>query len=121
MQGGGAGPGGIWDQAKRGRTRTISATDSMDQGGILKIISSKASKDPPHTRAPGTSCLRHHRGEDWEPPRLRDWSLITGRGGGATKQEGGACEVLALRKGGAGKVLAMLKGETKRFGVVFMR
>ena len=41
---------------------------------------------------------------------LRDWSLITGRGGGATKREGGAREVLPLRKGGAEKVLAMLKG-----------
>ena len=30
----------------------------------------------------------------------RDWSLITGRGGGATKWEGGAREVLPLRKGG---------------------
>ena len=39
---------------------------------------------------------------------LRDWSLITGRGGGATKREGGACEVLHLRKGGAEKVLAIL-------------
>ena len=86
--GGGGGPGGFWDQAKGGRTRTISATDSMDQGGILKIISSKASKNPPPTRAPGTSCLSHHRREDSEPPRLRDWSLITGRGG-ATKQGGG--------------------------------
>ena len=45
---------------------------------------------------------------------LRDWSLITGRGG-ATKREGGACEVLPLRKGGAGKVLAMLKGGHKKF------
>ena len=32
-------------------------------------------------------------------------------GGGATKCEGGACEVLTLRKGeGAEKVLAMLEG-----------
>ena len=30
---------------------------------------------------------------------FRDWSLITGRGGG-TKREGGAHEVLPLRKGG---------------------
>ena len=44
------------------------------------------------------------------PTQIRDWSLITGRGG-ATKQEGGgAREVLPLRKGGAEKVLAMLKG-----------
>ena len=28
--------------------------------------------------------------------RLRDWSLITGRGPGATKREGGAREVLPL-------------------------
>ena len=27
---------------------------------------------------------------------IRDWSLITGRGGGATEQEGGAREVLPL-------------------------
>ena len=41
--------------------------------------------------------------------RVKDWSLITGRGG-ATKREGGAPEVLPLQKGGAEKVLAMLKG-----------
>ena len=36
--------------------------------------------------------------------QFRDWSLITGRGGGATKREGGgAREVLPLRKGGGGK------------------
>ena len=55
-------------------------------------------------------------------PRIRDWSLITGRG--ATKREGGgAREVLPLRKGGRGaeKVLAMLKGGTQIFGVVFTR
>ena len=42
----------------------------------------------------------------------RDWSLITGRGGGATKHKtgGGAHEVLPLQKGGTEKVLAMLKG-----------
>ena len=45
---------------------------------------------------------------------LRDWSLITGRGG-ATKREGGAREVLPLRKGGVEKVLAMLKGGHKKF------
>ena len=27
---------------------------------------------------------------------LRDWSLITGRGGGGYKTEGGACKVLPL-------------------------
>ena len=45
---------------------------------------------------------------------LRDWSLITGRGGGY-KTGGGAHEVLPLRKGGAEKVLAMLKGGHKKF------
>ena len=33
---------------------------------------------------------------------VRDCSLITGRGGGATKREGGAREVLPLQKGGGG-------------------
>ena len=43
---------------------------------------------------------------------VRDWSLITGRGGGGYKTGvGGACEVLPLQKrGGAEKVLDMLKG-----------
>ena len=45
---------------------------------------------------------------------LREWSLITGRGG-ATKREGGAREVLPLRKGGAEEVLAILKGGHKKF------
>ena len=45
---------------------------------------------------------------------LRDWSLITGRGG-ATKREGGAREVLPLPKGGAEKHLAMLKGGHNKF------
>ena len=44
---------------------------------------------------------------------VRDWSLITGRGGYQTG--GGAREVLPLRKGGAEKVLAMLKGGHKKF------
>ena len=38
---------------------------------------------------------------------LRDWSLITGRGGGGYKTRGGAREVLPLRKGGTEKVLAI--------------
>ena len=55
---------------------------------------------------------------------LRDWSLITGRGGGLHNGRG-AREVFPLRKGGGGAetVLAMLKGRgggTKSFGVVFM-
>ena len=41
---------------------------------------------------------------------LRDWSLITGRGGATKREGGGAREVSPLRKGGAEKVLAMLKG-----------
>ena len=49
------------------------------------------------------------------PASFSDWSLITGRGGGATKREGGAREVSPLRKGGAEKVLAMLKGGHKKF------
>ena len=46
---------------------------------------------------------------------LRDWSLIMGRWGGATKQEGGAREVLPLQKGGGGEVLAILKGGHNKF------
>ena len=54
---------------------------------------------------------------------VRDWSLITGRGGGGYKTGGGrgAREVLPLRRGGAEKVLAMMRGGTKSFGVVFTR
>ena len=40
---------------------------------------------------------------------LRDWSLITGRGG-ATKREGGAREVLPLQKGGAEKSFSHSEG-----------
>ena len=63
----------------------------------------------------------HSKREDFKV--LRDWSLITGRGGGPTKWKGGGvCEVLPLQKGGGTeKVLAMLKGEHKSFGVVFTR
>ena len=51
-------------------------------------------------------------------PTLRDWSLITGKGG--YKTGGGAREVLPLRKGGgAEKVLAMLKGGHKKFWSCF--
>ena len=48
---------------------------------------------------------------------IRDWSLITGRGGGATKQEGGwHVKFYSYEKGGgAEKVLAMLKGGHKKF------
>ena len=48
-------------------------------------------------------------------PPFRDWSLITGRGGGATKREAGAREVLPRRKRGAENVLAMLKGGHNKF------
>ena len=36
---------------------------------------------------------------------VRDWSLITGRGGGATKREGG-CKVLAMREGGEAQTVS---------------
>ena len=52
---------------------------------------------------------------------VRDWSLITERGGGYKTGGGGAREVLPLRKGGAEKDLAMLKGGAQQiFWVVFM-
>ena len=46
---------------------------------------------------------------------IRDWSLITGRGG--YKMGGGAREVFPLRKGGGGaeNVLAILKEGHKKF------
>ena len=50
------------------------------------------------------------------PQHLRDWSLITGRGGGLQNGRGWAREVLPLRKGGVEKVLAMLKGAQKVLG-----
>ena len=53
---------------------------------------------------------------------IRDRSLITGGGGGATKWEGGHVKFYPSKKrgGGAEKVLAMLKeGGTKSFGVIF--
>ena len=50
---------------------------------------------------------------------IRDWSLITGRGGATKREGGGAPEVLPLRKGGAEKVLAMLKGGHTKFRASF--
>ena len=46
---------------------------------------------------------------------IRDWSLVTWKGGGGYKTGGGACEVLPLRKRGVEKVLAMLKGGHNEF------
>ena len=46
-------------------------------------------------------------------PIVREWSLITGRGG-LQNGRGGAREVLPLRKGGAEKVLAILKGGAQK-------
>ena len=53
---------------------------------------------------------------------LRDWSLITGRGGGATKwQGGGAREVLPLRKGGGKKSLRHSEGGAQKVLGLFLR
>ena len=50
------------------------------------------------------------------PKILLAKGLVTNYGEwGATKRDGGAREVLPLRKGGAEKVLAMLKGGHKKF------
>ena len=48
---------------------------------------------------------------------LRDWSLITGRGGGYKMGGGGHVKFYSIRKGGGGggEVLAMLKGGHKKF------
>ena len=47
---------------------------------------------------------------------LQSKGLVTNyEEGGATKREGGAREVLPLRKGGADFFLAMLKGGHKKF------
>ena len=60
---------------------------------------------------------------------FRDYSLITGRGGGGTKPErgvgglGGHVKFYPYeieRGGGCRKSFSMLKGGTERFGVVFM-
>ena len=58
---------------------------------------------------------------------FRDWSLITGRGGGGLQNRGGRHVKFypSEKKVGGGEVLAMLKeggrGVTKGFGVVFMQ
>ena len=46
---------------------------------------------------------------------VRDWSLITGRGGGYKTEGGGHVKFYPYEKGGAEKVLAMLKGGHKKF------
>ena len=45
---------------------------------------------------------------------VRDWSLITGRGGGYKTGGGGAREVLPLRKGGGGKSLSHAEGGAQK-------
>ena len=52
---------------------------------------------------------------------IKDWSLITGMGGGLQNGKG-ACKVIPLRKGRAETVLVTLKGGgggTTSFGVLF--
>ena len=46
--------------------------------------------------------------------KLRDWSLITGRGG-LQNGRGGHVKFYPYKKGGAQKVIAMLKGGHKKF------
>ena len=46
---------------------------------------------------------------------IRDWSLITGRGGGLQNGSGGHMKFYPYEKGVAKKVLAMLKGQHKKF------
>ena len=47
-------------------------------------------------------------------PILREWSLITGRGGGYKTGGGGAREVLPLRKGGGGKSFSHAEGGAQK-------
>ena len=49
-------------------------------------------------------------------PQVRDWSLLTGRGGGATNRRG-TRQVISIQKEGVGvgKVSAMLKGGHTKF------
>ena len=68
--------------------------------------------------------LFDHNGRPFST-KLREWSLITGMGGGATKREGGgykkaggATEVLPLQKGVRKSFSHAQGGDTKRFEVV---
>ena len=43
---------------------------------------------------------------------VRDWSLVTGRGGGGNKREGGEGQVLSLeKKGGGGRKTSLRHAE----------
>ena len=46
---------------------------------------------------------------------VRDWSVITGRGGGLQNGRGGHVKFYPCEKRGAQKVLVMLKGGHKKF------
>ena len=46
---------------------------------------------------------------------IRDWSLITGRGWGATKREGVHVKFYPYEMRGAEQVLAIIKGRHKKF------
>ena len=46
---------------------------------------------------------------------IRNWSLITGRGGYKTGEGGRQVKFYPYEKGGTEKVLAMLKGGGKKF------
>ena len=45
---------------------------------------------------------------------VRDWSLITGRGGATKREGGGAHEVSPIRKGGGGKSFSHAEGGTQK-------
>ena len=54
----------------------------------------------------------------WVGLGLRDWSLITGRGG-ATKREGGHVKFYPYEKGGGKSFSHAKRGGKKSFGVVY--
>ena len=58
--------------------------------------------------------------EKYHCSKVRDWSLIIGRGGGLQNGRGLAHEVLPLRKRGGWKGFSHAKGGHKKFwGIVF--